>query len=56
MRPVTRKEEIINNREDFMLGYIRLFLHYLRAKDGIVKIPIECRLADSVDYIVHHVI
>lgn len=50
------KEWVITNKEEFGLGYLRLYIHYLRAKDGIVKTPIECRLADPVDYIVHHVI
>jgi len=44
-------EDIIDNREDFSLGYIRMIIHYLRFKEGMVSIPIEARLSDQVDYV-----
>ena len=43
-------EQIIERREEFGLGYIRMILRYMRCRQGIDPIPYEGRLSDPVDY------
>lgn len=44
-------DEIIERREEFGLGYVRLIVHYFRVTKGFLQMPMEARLSDKVDYI-----
>ncbi|KKR31728.1 MAG: hypothetical protein UT65_C0019G0010 [Parcubacteria group bacterium GW2011_GWF2_39_8b] len=43
-------EEIMERRETFGLGYMRMIVRYMRCKQGIDSIPYEGRLSDPVEY------
>lgn len=44
-------EEILEKRDDFGLGYIRMIIAFLRVKDKLDKSPMERRLSDKIDYV-----
>ncbi len=43
-------DEIIKNKDNFSLGYIRMILIFLKVKQGIFPTPFEGRLGDPVEY------
>lgn len=44
-------ESIIEKREDFGLAYLRMIVYFSKFKSGLLKSPIEKRLAEQVEYI-----
>ncbi len=44
-------DEIMGNRDDFGLAYIRMIIAFLRVRDKLDKAPIERRLSDKIDYV-----
>lgn len=44
-------DEIMRNRDEFGLGYMRMIIAFLRVRDKLDKAPIERRLSDKIDYV-----